>query len=46
MQQCVKSEIDVLRKETLYVFKLVIHIEIGKYPMDENTIIVLILQHY
>ena len=30
VQQCVKSEIGVLRKETLNVFKLVIYIRIGK----------------
>ena len=42
VQQCVKSEIDILRKEALHVFKLVIYIRIGKGPSDEITMMTLI----
>ena len=43
VQHCVKSEIDVLRKEALHVFKLVIFIRIGKWPKDDFTMMTLIL---
>ena len=36
MQLCVKSEIVVLRKEAVNVFKIVIYIRIGKWPMDDH----------
>ena len=42
MQQCVKSEIDVLRKEAVNVVKMVIYIGIGKWPKDDIIIIALI----
>ena len=43
MQQCVKSEFDVLRKEAVNVFELVIYIRIGKKPNDEISMTALIL---
>ena len=45
MQQCVKSEIDVLRKEAVTVFKLVIYIRIGKKPYDEIIMTALIFKN-
>ena len=42
MQQSVKSEIDVYRKEAANVVKMVIHIRIGKRPNDDMIIITLI----
>ena len=39
VQQCVKSEIDVLRNGALNVFRLVIYIRIGKWPMDRIIMI-------
>ena len=33
---CVNYEIDVLRKESLNVLKLVNYIRFGKWPKDEN----------
>ena len=42
VQQCVKSEIDVLRKGASSVFNLVIYIRIGKWPNDDIIMIVLI----
>ena len=38
VQQCVKSESDVLRKEALNAFILVIYIDIGKWPTDKIKI--------
>ena len=37
VQQCVKSEIDVLKKEAVNVFKVVIYIRIDKWPKDDLT---------
>ena len=45
VQQCAKSEIDVLRKEASSVFKLVIYIRIGNWPNDDIVMIVLISLH-
>ena len=45
MQHCVKSEIDVLRKEDLNVFRLVIYIRIGKWPKDEFVMTAFISQY-
>ena len=42
VQQCVKSEIDVLIKDTLNVFIWVIYIRIGKWPNDEIIMIAMI----
>ena len=41
LQHCVKSDIDVRRKEALNVFKLVIYKRIGKWPKDEIIVIAL-----
>ena len=45
MQHRVKSEISVLRKEALNIFKLAFHIRIGKWPNDEIIMIALISLH-
>ena len=42
MQQCAKSEIDVLRKQAVKVFEMVIYIRIGKWPKDEIIMMELI----
>ena len=42
VQQCVTSEIDVLSKRALNVFKLVIYIRIGKMPNGDTIMIALI----
>ena len=42
MQYCVKSEIDVLRKESLNVFKRIIYISIGKWSNDLIVMLALI----
>ena len=42
VQQCVKFEIDVWRKEAANVLKIVIHIRICKWPNDDIIIVALI----
>ena len=42
VQHCIKSEIDVLRKEAWNGFKLVIYIRISMWPNDEIIMIALI----
>ena len=43
MQNCIKSDIEVLRKDTDEDFKLVIHMRIGTWPNLEIIVIALIL---
>ena len=45
VQQCVKSENDLLRKRALNVFDLVIYIRLGKWLIDEIIMITFISEH-